>query len=124
MLAERTVKNRPPSEPTVPPGWTPRRSVGGARKESTERVSLRSPGFETSGWTLNVSRGGLRAIVEERLTLGVEYELTVGDATVPRRVTLVWSQDQSDGQIVGLRFLDVDGSVPPRDPSQPPQEEE
>ena len=97
--------------------------MGGARKEATERVSLRAPGFETSGWTLNVSRGGLRAIVEDRLTLGVEYELTLGEATTPRRAALVWSQDQTDGQIVGLKYLDVDGSVPPHDPSAPPQEE-
>lgn len=87
-------------------------------------MSLRAPGFETSGWTLNVSRGGLRAIVEERLTLEVEYELTIGDATTPRRATLVWSQDQNDGQIVGLKYLDVDGSVPPRDGSAPPPPQE
>lgn len=118
------MKSRPPSESSAPPPvWTPRRSVGGARKEATERVSLRSPGFETSGWTLNVSRGGLRAIVEERLTLGVEYELLMGDESAPRRAALVWSQDQADGQIVGLKYLDVDGSVPPHDPSAPPQEE-
>jgi hypothetical protein len=123
MVPQPTVKSRPPSDSSVPAVRTPRRSVGGARKESTERVSLRAPGFETTGWTLNVSRGGLRAIVEERLTLGVEYELTMGDASEPRRAALVWSQDQTDGQIVGLKYLDVDGSVPPRDPSAPPREE-
>jgi hypothetical protein len=123
MLPPGIVKSRPPSESSVPPVWTPRRSVGGARMESTERVSLRAPGFETSGWTLNVSRGGLRAIVEERLISGVEYELTLGDATTPRRAALVWSHDQTDGQIVGLKYLDIEGSVPPCDPSAPPQEE-
>ena len=125
---EQVVKSRPPSDSSTDPAseapaWSPRRNVGGARKEATERVTLRATGFETSGWTLNVSRGGLRAIVEDRLTLGVEFELVVGDAAAPRRATLVWSQDQSDGQIVVLRYLDVDGSAPPRDPSAPPQEE-
>jgi hypothetical protein len=72
---------------------------------------------------LNVSRGGLRAIVEERLAPGVEYEILVGDATAPRRIALVWSQEQADGQIVGLKYLDVDGSVPPREGSAPPEDD-
>ena len=75
---------------------------------------MRGPGFETHGWTLNVSRGGMRAIVEEPLKSGMEYELLVGDAeTTGRKVAVVWVQDEADGQIVGLRFLDVAGSVPP-----------
>lgn len=91
-----------------------RRATGGARREATERVTLRGPGFETHGWTLNVSRGGMRAIVEEPLKSGMEYELLVGDAeTNGRKVAVVWVQDEADGQIVGLRFLDVAGSVPP-----------
>ena len=122
MVAGRIVKSYPPPESSAPPAWTPRRSAGGARKEATERIVVRAPGFETTGWTLNVSRGGLRAIVEERLTLEVDYEVTIGESAA-RRAALVWSQDQADGQIVGLKYLDVDGSVPPRDPSAPPQEE-
>jgi hypothetical protein len=101
------------------PAWTPRRSVGGARREATERVSVKGEGFETSGWTLNISRGGVRAILENALTPGVTYEITVGDAA-PRKAELVWSQDQQDGQIVGLKFSDVDASVPP----EPTGEEE
>jgi hypothetical protein len=112
MLLDRAVKSRPTSESSVP-AWTPRRSVGGARREATERVTLKAEGFETSGWTLNISRGGVRAILEERLTPGVEYEIVVGDTTTCRKAELVWSQDQSDGQIVGLKYLDVDASVPP-----------
>jgi hypothetical protein len=81
-----------------------RRATGGARREATDRVTLRGPGFETQGWTLNVSRGGMRAIVEEPLKSGGEYEL---------KVAVVWVQDEADGQIVGVRFLDVDGSMPP-----------
>jgi hypothetical protein len=91
-----------------------RRATGGARREATERVTLRGPDFETHGWTLNVSRGGMRAIVEEPVKSGVEYELLVGDAEESaRKVAVVWVQDEADGQIVGVRFLDVAGSVPP-----------
>jgi hypothetical protein len=95
-----------------------RRATGGARREATERVTLRGPDFETHGWTLNVSRGGMRAIVEEPLKSGMEYELLVGDAeTNGRKVAVVWVQDEADGQIVGLRFLDVAGSIPPENVS-------
>lgn len=91
-----------------------RRATGGARREATERITLRAPGFETHGWTLNVSRGGMRAIVEEPVKAGAEYDLLVGDTEAPgRKVAVVWVQDESDGQIVGVRFLDVAGSVPP-----------
>jgi hypothetical protein len=56
----------------------------------------------------------MRAIVEEPLKSGVEYELLVGDAEeTSRKVSVVWVQDEADGQIVGVRFLDVAGSVPP-----------
>ncbi len=56
----------------------------------------------------------MRAIVEEPLKAGLEYELLVGDAdTSGRKVAVVWVQDEADGQIIGLRFLDVVGSVPP-----------
>jgi hypothetical protein len=81
-------------------------------------VLLRAEGFETHGWTLNVSRGGVRAIVEDALTQGVEYQIVVGDeeAGQPRRAGVVWLQDESDGQIVGLKYLDgEDGSMPPKD---------
>ena len=105
------VTRRPPPQTEL---HAQRRAVGGARREATERVTLRGPGFETHGWTLNVSRGGLRAIVEEPLKAGVEYVLLVGDAEESaRHVCVVWVQDEADGQIVGLRFLDVAGSVPP-----------
>jgi len=81
-------------------------------------VLLRGTDFETHGWTLNVSRGGIRAIVEDPLSQGVEYQLTVGDeeSAVARRASVVWLQDEADGQIVGLKYLDIDeGSDPPKD---------
>jgi hypothetical protein len=81
-------------------------------------VLVRVAGFETHGWTLNVSRGGVRAVVEDPLLQGAEYLLFVGDeeAAPARRVAVVWLQDEADGQIVGLKYLDIeDGSEPPKD---------
>ncbi len=110
-----SVSRRPPSPASDV--HAQRRGAGGARREATERVTLRGPGFETHGWTLNVSRGGIRAIVEEPLKAGGEYDLVVGDAEASmRKVAVVWVQDEADGQIVGVRYLDVEGSVPPANP--------
>lgn len=79
---------------------------------------MRTTGFETNGWTLNVSRGGIRAVVEDPLLQGIEYQLIVGDeeTSAARRAMVVWLQDEADGQIVGLKYLDVeDGTLPPKD---------
>lgn len=94
-----------------------RRLAGGARREASERVVIRGPGFETSGWTLNVSRGGLRIVVEEPLRVNADYQVVVGDseADQSRGCTVVWVKDATDGQIVGLKYLDTEGSIPPDD---------
>jgi len=99
---------------TPPPGElkSQRRQTGGARHESSDRVVIRADSLETSGWTLNVSRGGLRAVVEDPLDPEAEYQVAVGDAPA-RRARIAWSRREADGQIVGLRFLDVEGSIPP-----------
>lgn len=56
----------------------------------------------------------MRAIIEEPVKAGMEYELMVGDDDESaRHVAVVWVQDEADGQIVGVRFLDAEGSVPP-----------
>jgi hypothetical protein len=75
---------------------------------------IRAPGFESSGWTLNISRGGLRAVFEDALDPGREYEVMVGDEPF-RKASVAWARAEADGQIVGLRFLDVDGSIPPEE---------
>ena len=108
------TREKPPAnhEPEI---RAPRRHAGGARFEASERVLVRAADFETHGWTLNVSRGGIRAIVEDPLVQGSEYQLTVGDEeTAPaRRASVAWLQDEADGQIVGLKYLDVEDSAPP-----------
>ena len=111
------TREKPPNNPDAEVR-APRRHAGGARREASERVLVRAAGFETHGWTLNVSRGGIRAIVEDSLAQGIEYQLTVGDeeTATARRASVVWLQDEADGQIVGLKYLDVeDGSEPPKD---------
>ena len=68
---------------------------------------------ELAAWTLNVSRGGLRLVVEDPVIVGETYEVAVGDASA-RPAIVVWTREEADGQIAGLRFVDVDnGEVPP-----------
>ena len=82
-------------------------------------MTIRNDDVEAVGWTLNVSRGGIRAVMEEELDANAEYLVIVGEAP-PRRARVAWARSESDGQIVGIRFLDADGSVPPDAPNDPP----
>ena len=52
-------------------------------------------------------------MLEEAVELGAQYQVEIGFEPEARRVRIVWAQDEADGQIVGVQFLDVDGSVPP-----------
>ncbi|CAN5702760.1 hypothetical protein BH09MYX1_BH09MYX1_16500 [soil metagenome] len=82
---------------------------GGARHEVSERILLLGPNLKSrEGWALNVSRGGVRAILEERVELGEEYEVTVGDGSespLSRRGRVVWVQEEPDGCIAGFEFI-------------------
>lgn len=94
---------------------------GGARREVTERVTLKSEeGTTLEGWALNVSRGGLRAILEEKVVLGQKFDVAIGtDDEVLRASRVVWVQEEPDGVIVGLEFTGLSGmhkSVPPPPP--------
>ena len=91
---------------------------GGARREVTERVTLKAEdGSTLDGWALNVSRGGLRAILEEKVVLGQKFDVAVGtDEVMLRPSRVVWVQEEPDGVIVGLEFTSLSGtqkSVPP-----------
>ncbi len=111
---------------TPPPGIPDeqhgtRRRAGGARREASDRVKLHRPSGEVEGWTLNVSRGGVRIVVEEPLELGGEYEISIGeDEHVQRPCRVVWVQDEADGQIVGVQFLDTKAGAPPPGTLPPP----
>lgn len=94
---------------------------GGARREVTERVNLKAEdGKLYEGWALNVSRGGLRAILEDKVLLGQKFEIELGTDEVLRRTgRIVWVQEEPDGVIVGIEFTGMSGtqqSVPPPPP--------
>jgi len=98
-----------------------RRGTGGARRESADRVFLRNASTELTGWALNASRGGIRIILEDKVELGGEYEVEIGageGAGNKRRGRVVWVQEETDGMIVGVEFIDqkLDGDTPPPGP--------
>lgn len=94
---------------------------GGARREVTERVQLRTEDKRTfEGWALNISRGGLRAILEDKVHLGQKFDIIMGtDERIHRTGRIVWVQEEPDGVIVGIEFTGTSGmhkSVPPAPP--------
>ena len=98
---------------------------GGARREVSERVMLQgTTGTREEGWALNVSRGGVRVILEQAVELGQEFDVTVGEANnspLQRRARVVWVQEEKDGVVVGLEFIGVSGHhkcIPPSSPAQ------
>jgi hypothetical protein len=76
-------------------------------------------GRELDGWTLNQSPGGIRAVLEEPVELGAKFEVSVGGRD-RRPGRIVWIQDEPDGAIVGVAFLDTTEEPP----SEPVQERE
>lgn len=94
---------------------------GGARREVTERVTFTTEdGKIFDGWALNVSRGGLRAILEDKVVLGQKFDIALGTEDVMHRAgRIVWVQEEPDGVIVGIEFTGMSGpqrSVPPPPP--------
>ncbi len=94
---------------------------GGARSGVTARVTLQGGAKAYEGWALNVSRGGVRLILEDSVQVGEEYGVTVGDAEsspLVRRGRVVWLQQETDGVVVGLEFIGASGSDRPVTPAQ------
>jgi PilZ domain len=111
------VKNRrnltPPAG--VPVGDVHATRRGGARLEVSARVSLRplsasAPPKVLEGWALNVSRGGVRVILEEKIEPGTHFEVTLiggtgpGDPLSPQVGRVVWVQEEPDGVVAGIEF--------------------
>src|SRR3954470_9533790 len=104
-----------------------RRGSGGARREATNRVLLRQGESEITGWALNLSRGGIRLILEDKVELGQEFEIAIEEPEAeasgcsrPGRV--VWVQEEQDGMVVGLEFLDAEEDAPgPPGPADEPE---
>jgi hypothetical protein len=98
---------------------------GGARLTASDRVVFRglgdAAGAQRAGWALNVSRGGLRAILDEntgKVELGQEYEITITMADppaekppVPRKGRIVWLQEEPDGFVVGVQYVTPSGRL-------------
>ncbi|HRG99021.1 MAG TPA: PilZ domain-containing protein [Polyangiaceae bacterium] len=95
---------------------------GGARREVSDRVSLRANDRTLEGWALNVSRGGVRVIVEDPVALGEVFEITLGtgDDTLTRSGRVVWIQEEPDGMVCGLAFVLAANEGPKTVPPPPP----
>lgn len=93
----------------------------GARREVSTRVSLkclRGDRADTvlDGWALNVSKGGIRVILEEKVEPGDEFDVSLVDgptaaamddapiSTRPQRGCIVWVQEEHDGVVAGIAF--------------------
>lgn len=77
------------------------------RIEASQRLALLLGDRTVDGWTLNASRGGVRIIAEAPLELGDEIHVRVGDDGPLRPGRVVWVQDEPDGCIAGIAYLDV-----------------
>ncbi len=123
-----TVNRRSLTPPTGLQGvLAQRRGSGGARREISARVTLRTGDAEYDGWALNISRGGIRVVIEGHVTLGQPCQVlgyNPEDPDAPARpARVVWMQDEPDGAVLGLAFLDeppsAASSVPPSSPPAP-----
>ena len=85
----------------------------GARREVEEAVVFRQGDRQIDGWSLNLSRGGLRAVLDTSVEVGEEFDVTIGDEPEARRARVVWVRATGGGAIVGVTFEDGEGSVPP-----------
>jgi hypothetical protein len=95
------------------------RRSGEVRSPVSDPVVFRGPNApgsekrEIEGWALNISTGGLRAILDEAVPADACFDVVVGEAE-PRPARVVWVRKERDGAIVGVAFEDVaDASAPP-----------
>ncbi len=76
------------------------------------------------GWALNVSKGGVRVVLEETVSLGAEYDVVVGNPDqegTAARGRIVWIQEEPDGVVAGVEFVGQSGTHPSSPP--PPVED-
>jgi hypothetical protein len=114
------VKNRrsltPPTGSATSDVHATRRSD--ARREVSARVILkRKEGLPLDGWALNVSKGGVRVILEEKVALGEQFQivLTASPASAsPHHGRVVWVQEEPDGVVAGIEFCEGPESSPPK----------
>jgi PilZ domain len=85
---------------------------GDPRREVASRVTLKTAsGSVLEGWALNVSRGGVRVILEEKVELGAEFEVMLAEdgtsPSAPRTGRIVWVQEEPDGVVAGIEFRGI-----------------
>ncbi len=93
------------------------RRESGARRQTSEPVELYREDRIVTGWSLNVSRGGARLVLDENVYVGDAFDLVLGDydfPEIPRRhgVKVVWVKSSPGGCVAGVAFDDA-GSFPP-----------
>jgi hypothetical protein len=129
MLWFMLVSRRSLTPAEVPKaGSLPQRRASGPRKEVSDRVKLHVGEIDVEGWALNISTGGLRAIIDtenidldELFGLGREILVYVGEQE-GRAARIVWVQGEPDGAVIGVAFLDQMGERPPSvPPGTPPR---
>lgn len=114
-MIDNGPKSSPPEEPAGPPSQPPSakpalRRFDGARVNLSKRLVLVAAGGRAlDGWALNISRGGIRVIVEDAVVhVGDEFEVRVGeegeDGSFKKRGHVVWAKAEPDGTVVGIEF--------------------
>ncbi len=111
MMGRTRLKNRRSLTPSTLPAagddvHATRR--GGARHDVTARVTLKAKdGMVLEGWALNISRGGVRVILEDKVEPGADFDVvltTEGEAASPLVGRVVWVQEEPDGVVAGIEF--------------------
>lgn len=118
MPAEASPESHPAAAPR-----SLRRQGGGARVNVSKRVLVYRGQDELDGWALNMSRGGLRIIIEDVLVAGEDIRISIGDEDdddyMIRSARIAWAREEPDGTIAGVEFSDDGGSAPPDEPDGP-----
>ncbi|MCC6644495.1 MAG: PilZ domain-containing protein [Polyangiaceae bacterium] len=107
----RVTSSPPPS--SSPPGAL--RRSGGGRVSFDRRAVIVHGDRALDAWSMNVSRGGLRVVMEDALAAGDEVDVVVGEPDEPdyfrKAARVAWVQPEQGGFIVGFEFKDG-GSAP------------
>jgi len=79
---------------------------------------VHAEGTVFDGWTLNLSHGGARVLLVQddgaSVTEGSDCTVEIdGEPGGARPANIVWVQNERDGQIAGVKFLDVEGDAGP-----------
>jgi hypothetical protein len=79
----------------------------------SHRVTLVRGSDELSGWALNLSRGGVRAVIDEHLVPGETVDVVIDEIAMRKPGKVAWVQVEPDGAIVGVAFDEPLTEAPP-----------